>query len=327
MRGAVGFRLRQAAVEEPPCAGRPSAHHGEQGFFAEDSGKVIADAFIDIVSGGNLTVNGGQLYLGDSDGDGALLSATDGGTLTMTNSYDEVFVAGGLYFDGGSTNLLTAGTMTLIPSTNDGYNSAWLDAFAGSFTPSGTHEVVVAGPSSYGAALSLDPASFLNDLHITAGSGISTYGDLTVKGTMARDGDAAAVFIDGYNQDGPAQYATITASGLSFSSAATTNVSGALIVLTGTGSAVFDNVAFTGSVTGWGGAYGDLALFNVNRTVGAFSFTGLDFSGMSAASATDHYVANLGAANIAIMNANPSSATSGVEWVAKSAGLVAWFTP
>ncbi|MCC7195415.1 MAG: hypothetical protein IT356_07670 [Gemmatimonadaceae bacterium] len=292
------------------------------------SGKVIADVFIDIVSDGNLTVNSGKLYLGDSDGDGALLSTTDGGTLTMTNSYDEVFVAGGLHFDGGSTaNLLTAGTITLIPSTNDGYGSAWLDAFAGSFTPSGTHALVVAGPSSDGATLSLDPASFLNDLHIAAGSGISTYGDLTVKGTMARDGGAAAVFIDGYSADGPAQYATITASGLSFSSAATTNVSGALIVLTGTGSAVFDNVAFTGSVTGWGGTYGDLALFNVNRAVGTFTFTGLDFSGMPTASATDHYVTNLGAANIAIMSANPSSATSGVEWVAKSTGSVAWFTP
>lgn len=92
------------------------------------------DADIVSVSGGNLKINGQELTTGD-------LSIINGGTLTMINPQDSVFVLGDAIFDGGSTaGLLTEGAIVLDGNLFQGPAS---DPAA--YAPSGNHSLILQG--------------------------------------------------------------------------------------------------------------------------------------------------------------------------------------
>jgi len=272
---------------------------------------------------GNLTLNGGRLDIGGVGGTGGGSFSTYGsGTLTMTNSADQLFVGtGGAWFEGGSTaGLLTAGTITLVSSALN-FSCLHVDYYATSpaaFAPSGTHKVVFTGPAANAPSVDFyDPASsFLNNVDIVAGSGMALGTNATVKGTLARSGTGATII----KTLGPPNL-LLTTSGLVFSSAATTTVNNVLMAFVdGTANATFDNVAWTGFANANGSA-----LFTVNRTGGPYTFNGFNFGGAGfSASSTEHFVSNAGAANISILGATPGGGVLGTHYIKPGSGTVSW---
>jgi hypothetical protein len=94
-----------------------------------------------------------------------------------------------------------------------------------------------------------------------------------------------------------------------------------VLKLAGTSAVTFSNAVFTGFGPGFAGD----ALFDVNRSSGTLTFTGLDFSTAGfGVDTTRHYVKNSGAANITLSGATPSPGFAGIHFIAVGTGTVTW---
>jgi hypothetical protein len=270
---------------------------------------------------GNLNVNGGSLHVGQLNGTSyGTLYTQNSGTLTMQNSADRVYVGtGGAWFEGGSTTgLLTDGILTIVSSATESSCLHALNYYAApdAFAPSGAHKVVFSGPSAFAAKVEFYFAqSFLNHAEILPGSGMMLGSDVTVKGTLSRGSGSGGTLITM-----PGSRHTLSVTSLNFSSAELTTVNNVLIYFYGSGSATFDNVAWTGFTDASSGA-----LFRINSPATSYTFNGWNFSGAGfAASATDRFVINEGAANITIAGANPSPGVAGTHYFQAGGGTITW---
>jgi hypothetical protein len=271
---------------------------------------LVVDNVLQVSGNGILTLAGGTAQVGGIGGTGAGTFYTYGnGVLVMNNAADQFVVgSGGAYFNGASTaGLLTAGNMTI----NNGCIHT-LSGSASAFAPSGTHTVTVTGASNVEFVNVV--SSYFQNLNIVAGSSLELLTGATVNGTLGRQGSGATTI------SSPG-FASLTTSGLNFSSAAATNISNVRITLVdGTSNTNFGNVNFSGYLSA-GGA----AILNVNRTGAAVLFSALNFgtAGFSATS-TEHFVSNQGSANLSILASNPASGTLGIHFTKPGSGAVAW---
>ncbi len=263
---------------------------------------------IDGTNGGMLTLNGGRV-------DANQLSVYNGGLLVMTNAADQLFIGGDNgYFNGASTTgKLTAGTITVSGGGCLYQGGTAPDAFA----PSGTNTVILTGANCVQFA---DPVnSFFQDLTVNAATTTRFDSDALVKGTLARGTGSGSIVLAATAYPSPAQ--TLTVNGLNQTGADPMQFVNLVLKLAGSSAVTFNNAAFTGFGPGFAGD----ALFDVNRSGGALTFTGLDFSTAGfGADTTRHYVKNSGAANITLSGATPSSGVSGIHFIALGTGTVSW---
>jgi hypothetical protein len=268
------------------------------------------------VDGGNLAINGGRVDVGGIGGAGSGTFYThNGGTLTMTNADDKLFVgSGGANFYGGSS-LLAAGTLTLVNghlyTMAPGTGTA-LDAFA----PSGTHVTVFAG---FSRVSFFDPAlSFLRNAQILGGGTMFLDNNTLVTGTLSRGAGTGATSVATSAYPQPSWLLTVN--GLNQSGANQMEFSNVMLRLTGTSGVTFGDAKFVGFGPGFIGS-----LFEVSRTGGPFTFSGLDFSlaGFGAGTSA-HFINNSGAANITISGSTPPIGVNGTHYILGGTGTVGW---
>jgi hypothetical protein len=263
----------------------------------------------------NLTVNGGRLDVGGVGGAsyGALITRV-GGTLTMTNPADQVFIGSdGAYFYGGSsTGRLTTGRLVINGGTLKVLSEA--GSAADAFAPSGTHKTVFSGTSN---AVFFDTLTtvFFQDVDLESGSSLNVETNATIRGTLAHGTGTGGVSILSPGSS------TLTVAGLTQSGASTpmTISDVALKFVDGTSNATFSNVAFTGYASFAG------ALFEVARTSGGpYSFSALDFSAAALPDTNRVYLKNSGSQAVVMLMANPTTGISGTHWINIGGGTVSW---
>ncbi|MHB8838769.1 MAG: beta strand repeat-containing protein [Gemmatimonadaceae bacterium] len=259
-------------------------------------------------NGGTLTLNGGRV-------DANQINVFSEGLLVMTNAADQLFIGGdnGLFDGASTTGKLTAGTITLTSGGCLYAGNTHGDAFA----PSGTNTVVFAGSNCVSF---LDPVnSFLQDVKINGGMSMELMSDVLVKGSLVRGTGTGPISVWATAYPNPSFLLTVN--GINQSGTDAMQFANVRLKLTGTSAITFSNAAFAGFGPGFVGE----SLFEVNRSSGSFTFTGLDFSAAGfGADTTRHYVKNSGAANITLTGANPTSGFAGMQFIATGVGTVSW---
>lgn len=112
----------------------------------------------------------------------------------------------------------------------------------------------------------------------------------------------------------------LTVNGLNQSGADAMRFANTTLLLTGTSAVTFSNVTFSGFDPLFAGS-----LFEVNRSGGPYTFSGLDFSLAGFSPDTSrHFIKNSGSANITVSGSNPASGTNGTHYILTSTGTVSW---
>jgi len=263
--------------------------------------QLTVDWNLNVTGTGNLTVNGGRV-------DAQSLSMISAATFTMTNAADQVFITGSASFNGAS-NTLTAGTLTITDGS--------LSASANYFAPSGTHLVVFAGTTDY-VSFTNPSQSFLQNAQIAGGATMFLSSDALVTGTLSRGAGAGITRVATTSYPSPSYMLVVN--GLNQSGADAMQFDNIKLTLAGTAPVTFSNVQFLGFDPLLVGS-----LFEVSRSSGSYTFSGLDFSTAGfAADTTRHFLKNSGTANVTVSSSNPASGTNGTHYILASTGLVNW---
>lgn len=277
-------------------------------FIVGSGNQLIADSYINI-QGADLKLNGGQVHIGGPNGTGAgSLVVVSSGKVTMTNSADRLFVGtGGAFWQGGST----AGTLTAGIFTLNGGSMSTSGGAPDAFAPSGTFSTVMTGANVlYFATPS---SSFFNDLTLGAGSTLNINSNVLVAGSLTRASGAGTTTISA------SSLKSFTARGLNIAGANPTSFSNVELKFEdGQPAALFSNVKFENFPAAHTGVF-----FEVARTTGPLSFSGLDFSGQTVGTG-GRFVRNSGAANITITGSNPATGTVNVNFDKTGAGGISW---
>ena len=239
---------------------------------------------------GDLMINGGRL-------DAASLETQNGGTLTMTNAADQVFIgSGGAYFYGGAS-MMTAGRFEIIGGVIETCGEC--GSASGAFAPTGTHKTVFSGGAS---TVNFDSFVyyFFNDVQIESGSTLALSRDAAIHGTLSHGTGAGAATVSSES------YRRLEVSGLSQTGAATPMIfSNAMLRFSdGTSNATFDNVTFQDFGLGFGAPMFEFA----RSSAGTYTFSGLTFTGTL--SSTGLYLLNSGTQNVSLLSTTPTSANA-----------------